>query len=183
VSIDVALKEWQVVIDLLSQGRQSILLRKGGIQEGPGGFSIQHDRFAFMPTRLHQKPEMLLPEFRDMADGGDVEPETFGLTHGGRVDETLVVPSREALDRLDGLHGWDEPYLEMRWNYRPERPLYLVIVRAYELSEPRRLRNTYEVAGCRSWVPLEPAAAFGQAVMDDEAADEVRQRVRTALTA
>lgn len=184
MTADVALKEWQVVCDALARGEQSILLRKGGIQEGPGGFSIEHRRFALLPTRLHQKAEMLKPSYRDRVNGGDVEPEAFHLTHVGEITEILTVDSREVLDRLDDLHVWDEPYLEMRWNYRPERPLYLLLVRAYALDEPFDLKNTYEVAGCRSWVPLkgpleasrpvlsnaDHAAVVGRVVADVDAA-------------
>ena len=181
--IEVALKEWQVVCDLLAGGSQTLLLRKGGIQEGPDGFSISHHRFALLPTRLHQKAEMLKPPFRTLADGGDVEPESFELTHGGEVSDVLVVPSREALDRLNDLHAWDEPYLEMRWNYRPERPLFLVIVRAFKLATATTLKNTYRVAGCKSWVPLEEAGPveFGEPALGDEAFGALRERVSLSL--
>jgi len=33
-----AFKEWQVIVDALAVGEQSLLLRKGGIAEGRGGF-------------------------------------------------------------------------------------------------------------------------------------------------
>ena len=181
--IDIALKEWQAVCDLLAEGSQAILLRKGGIQEGPGGFSISHDRFALLPTRLHQKLDLLKPAHRGRADGGDVEPAAFNITHGGEVSDVLVVPSRDALDRLDNLHPWAEPYLEMRWNYRPEQPLFLVIVRAFELATPTTLKNTYRVAGCKSWVPLDEAGPVERGVpaLDDEAFGSLRERVKASL--
>lgn len=153
VKVDVALKEWQVVCDALVGGEQSILLRKGGIQEGPGGFAMTHDRFALLPTRLHQKVEMLKPVYRNRIDGGDVEPARFTLTHAAEVQDITIVESRAALDELPP-HVWAEPYLEMRWNYRPARPLYLVTVKTVPLAEPFELTNDYTVAGCKSWVPL-----------------------------
>ena len=180
-TVDVALKEWQVVCDALARGEQSILLRKGGIQEGPGGFSIEHRRFALLPTRLHQKTEMLKPAYQSRVDGGDVEPATFSLTHAGEIGEIFVVPSRESLNALNDLHVWDEPYLEMRWNYRPERPLYLMVVRAFAVGEPFDLTNNYEVAGCRSWVPLKAPLDVGEPVVPSTAHATTLGRVIDAL--
>ena len=157
VTVDVALKEWQVVCDAIAAGEQSILLRKGGIQEGPNGFRFEHDRFALLPTRLHQKPDMLKPQYRDAIDAGEAEPASFTLTHAAEVIDIRTVGSREELDRLAEPHVWAAPYLDLRWDYRPERPLYLVTVRPLRLAGPFELRNTYQVAGCRSWVPLPEA--------------------------
>jgi hypothetical protein len=152
--VDMALKEWEVVCDALASGEQSILLRKGGIQEGPGGFSLSHDRFALLPTRLHQNFEMLKPAYRDRVRPGESEPASFRLTHAAEIESVEVVPDRAMLDALDDQHIWAEPYLEMRWNYRPERPLYLARLRVTPLARAFDLPNTFEVAGCRSWVPL-----------------------------
>ena len=53
----IGFKEWQVVCDALATGRQSILLRKGGIHEGREGFSFAHDSFFLFPTRFHAQGE------------------------------------------------------------------------------------------------------------------------------
>ncbi len=179
--IDTALKEWQSVCRALAEGRQTVLLRKGGIQEGPGGFAITHSRFALLPTQLHQNIDMLRPDARDLVEPGDDEPVTFDLTHGGEVTDIHTVPSREALDRLDGLHVWDEEYFDLRWNYKPERPLYLVVVRAFALASAVTLKNTYKIAGCRSWVPLDAAVEEGEPVLTAAAFDEKRAAVGAAL--
>ena len=49
----VGYKEWLAVCDALLDGRQHLLLRKGGIHEGRRGFSFRHDAFAVFPTRFH----------------------------------------------------------------------------------------------------------------------------------
>jgi len=177
------LKEWRAVCDALAGGRQSILLRKGGIQEGPGGFAISHDAFALLPTWLHQKRDMLKPAARATAEEGGEEPAAFKLAHGCLVDRVVVVPSRAALDAIDDLHLWAEPYLELRWNYRPERPLFLVLVRAYRLAEPFELENTFEVAGCRSWVPLPATVRLGEPVLDEAVHADVAGRLDAAMSA
>ena len=49
----IALKEWAAVCEALAAGRQTILLRKGGIAEGPGGFRPEHSEFWLLPTWFH----------------------------------------------------------------------------------------------------------------------------------
>lgn len=51
-----ALKEWSVIVDALGKGRQSILLRKGGISETEGEFTVQGNKFLLFPTRFHEAP-------------------------------------------------------------------------------------------------------------------------------
>ncbi|MGV3757322.1 MAG: DUF1802 family protein [Verrucomicrobiota bacterium] len=48
--MNVAFKEWAIVVDALGRGEQIILLRKGGISEGRGGFQVEHPQFLFWPT-------------------------------------------------------------------------------------------------------------------------------------
>jgi hypothetical protein len=40
-----AFKEWAVVCEALGSGRQSVILRKGGIAEGREGFAFLHREF------------------------------------------------------------------------------------------------------------------------------------------
>ena len=183
MQVDFALKEWQVAVDLLGEGGQILLLRKGGIQEGVNRFEIAHRRFALLPTRLHQDADMLKPPYRDRAAAGEDEPAGFALTCAGEITDILAVGDRPTMDRLDDLHCWASPYIDLRFDYRPERPLYLLLVRAHRLAEPFTLRNTFEVAGCRSWVPLpRPLEVAGPAVDDAEYGrrrDEVLRRVES----
>ena len=54
-----ALKEWAAVCAALREGKQVFLLRKGGIHERCGEFSVEHDAFFLYPTWEHQKKQML----------------------------------------------------------------------------------------------------------------------------
>ena len=45
-----ALKEWAVICRALAEGRQSLLLRKGGIAEAGGAFQVEQPRFWLLPT-------------------------------------------------------------------------------------------------------------------------------------
>ena len=77
-----ALKEWAVVCRALEEGRQTVLLRKGGILEFREGFEVKHDRFMLFPTYEHQSRPIvhapkpisltfmpLLPSFRYFISG------------------------------------------------------------------------------------------------------------------
>ena len=47
----------------LEEGRQSLILRKGGIHEGREGFSFAHDEFVLFPTRFHAQGDYVkIPE-------------------------------------------------------------------------------------------------------------------------
>ena len=61
-SLQVALKEWATVCTALENGRQILLLRKGGIYEAAGEFELQNRAFLLFPTYLHQNRKMLKPE-------------------------------------------------------------------------------------------------------------------------
>ena len=45
----IAFKEWDVICEALEDGRQSVILRKGGIHEGREGFSFAHEEFVLFP--------------------------------------------------------------------------------------------------------------------------------------
>ena len=60
---DRAFKEWAVVCEALKSGRQTVLIRKGGIREEDGIFRVDDEEFFLMPTYDHQTPKLVKPEF------------------------------------------------------------------------------------------------------------------------
>jgi hypothetical protein len=176
VSLDVALKEWASVGAALESGRQILLLRKGGIleQSTKNRFSITHNEFLFFPTYLHQSRGELKPEVE--FESVSAEPASVRLTSAGVVSDILKVESRQQIDQLDAQHIWTPSLIDMRFNYKPQNPLYLVLVRAYRLHEPVLLENTPAYAGCKSWVPLAQPIDIGNAapVLDDVKYDHHR---------
>lgn len=153
-SLNVALKEWSVLCDALATGRQMLLLRKGGIYEAAGEFEVEHPQFLLFPTYLHQKPEMVKPPERPGVEPRAAEPDRIPLTLAAAVTDIIQLHSRAQIDAIDSEHIWTAPLIDMRFNYRPENPLYLMLVRAYRLGEPVVVENTPAYAGCKSWVPL-----------------------------
>jgi hypothetical protein len=177
------LKEWATVCAAIAAGRQIVLLRKGGIYESSGEFELEHRQFVFFPTYLHQKLEMLKPEAQQGFEPKNAEPDRIDLALAGEVTDILQLKSREQADEIDDLHIWTAPLLDMRFNYRPENPLYLLLVRAYRLACPVTVENTPAYAGCKSWVPLEEgiASAGAAPVLDDTTYQTQRQVILARL--
>lgn len=182
-----ALKEWAVICDLLLAGEQAMLVRKGGIEEdaGPGRFRLQSPRFALFPAWLHQVPERIKPPWRDRVQTLGREPAEVTIAGFGVVDHIWQVPSRESLDALDDLHCWTNEHLDMRWQYKPSQPLYLLAVRAYCLAQPSTIANNPHYAGCRSWVELDPNDAIDDSAatpaMNDESFASITDRITATL--
>ncbi len=163
-SFTVALKEWSLLCDLLSQGRQAILLRKGGVYESAGEFELEHRRFLLYPTVVHQNQDMLEPEYAPLATPAMREPEKTVIHSWAQVFWITQVPDRVRMDRLNHLHIWNEKLLDMRFNYRPNYPLYLILLDVRRLASPIELPMHDDYIGCRSWVELKYPLVAGPSV-------------------
>jgi hypothetical protein len=172
------MKEWEVVCGALGSGRQIILLRKGGIYEAGGEFEIEHREFVLFPTYLHQNAEMVKEGVRAGPSVVKAEPARVGISLAGEITGIVRVSGRAEMDALDGAHIWTSKLIDMRFNYKPENPLYLLVVRAYRLGRVMEIENTPAYAGCKSWVPLDRSigTSGATAVVSDE---EYRARRET----
>jgi hypothetical protein len=63
-----ALKEWAVATRALEQGNTVLLLRKGGIHERGGVFTVAQSQVLLYPTYEHQKPHLLKAEYADQVE-------------------------------------------------------------------------------------------------------------------
>ncbi len=157
----VALKEWSLLCDVLAQGRQAILLRKGGVYESAGEFELEHRRFPLYPTVIHQNPDMLKPEYALRITPALCEPKKIIIHSWADVFWITTVPDRVRMDRLNHLHIWNDKLLDMRFNYRPNYPLYLILLDVHRLVQPVELPMHDDYIGCRSWVNLKEPLAVG----------------------
>jgi hypothetical protein len=186
--LQMALKEWAVICDVLLAGEQALLVRKGGIAEtgGPGRVQLEVPRFALFPAWLHQLPERIKPKWRDRVRVFDHEPAEILIQGCGVAEHVWRVPTRESLDALDDLHVWAPEQLDMRWNYKPHQPLFLLAVRVFRLAAPQTIANSPHYAGCKSWVDLEPADAIDDTgatpVLDDAQFKAIVSRVDAELS-
>ena len=61
----IALKEWAIICKALEDGRQTLLLRKGGILEYRKGFEVKHSEFLLYPTFEHQSMNSIKTEYKE----------------------------------------------------------------------------------------------------------------------
>ena len=175
--ISVALKEWATVCRALEDGRQILLLRKGGIYEAAGEFELEHRQFLLFPTYLHQNLKMLKASEHAGFEPATAEPAKIRISAAAQVTDILPVASRAAMDALNDQHVWAPPLIDMRFNYKPQNPLYLLLLRAFRLTDPVTIDNTPAYAGCKSWVPLEtPISTTGLLTVLDEARYQNRRQ-------
>jgi hypothetical protein len=182
-SLQVALKEWASVCRALESGRQMILLRKGGIYESAGEFEVESREFLLFPTYVHQKLEMLKEPDHGGVEAKSEEPGEIVLSAAAVVTDIIELRSRGQFDAIDDEHIWTTPLIDMRFNYKPQNPLYLLLVRAYRLHEPQTIANTAAYAGCKSWVPLDLPVELGDAlpVLDDVRYDVRRKSILSRI--
>ena len=69
-----AFKEWAVICQALADGKQALILRKGGIAEAGDDFQVEHTRFWLFPTFVHQQRDGIKPEARAAAGTGGTAP-------------------------------------------------------------------------------------------------------------
>lgn len=180
-----AFKEWAVVCAALAEGRQALILRKGGIHEGRDGFHVRHPEFWLFPTYLHQAADSLVEPARPLMETVSRErpPDgTVRLGHYALVADVFEVHDTGRLQALAGEHILSERSVAARFAYR-EPGLFVLALRIYRAPRVHELADRPHFAGCRSWVDLseELPTTGAQAVLDDNAFHARLQAIRAAL--
>ena len=183
----IALKEWAVAIKALKEGRQTLIMRKGGIAEETKQFEVASRDFYLYPTYEHQREELIKPEYR-----GELahtltewrpENEVVLLTAYAEVAEEFQVMDRERLLALSDFHIWTEDFAEQRLKWKKTHPLHVLLLRIYELERPVPVRILPDYLGCKSWIRL--AESFDKPpmhpVLDDNTFSAIRQKLHAAL--
>lgn len=152
-----AFKEWAIIVDALGRGDQILLLRKGGIAEGRGGFQVVHPRFLFFPTLYHQQRESVLPAAQTRYDEIAPHlppPETLRLEFCAEVVAWRKLTSLAAVECLRGQHIWRDDVLAQRFDWGKEQNLFALAVRVSRLPQRRELPMLPTYGGCKSWIEL-----------------------------
>jgi hypothetical protein len=179
-----ALKEWAAVAHALLDGRQTVLLRKGGIHEKR--FTVATSRFVVFPTVAHSHVEATRPEHQELLALGrlDVTDHTLILRVDLEVVSAIAVANPERIAELEPFHIWTtESVRQNRIDFRPKHQLTALVVRARAVRPEIRLPLLAEYAGCRSWVDLPVPADRAEAapVHDDGFLADVARQVRSAV--
>jgi hypothetical protein len=169
-----ALKEWAVVARALGSGRQTLLLRKGGIHERRGEFEVEHSEFFIFPTYLHQKRQDLLPDYHGELDRSlATRPpaDLVSIDCYAIVKEVFHVCDLASLKLLEGEHILSWSAVEKRFFYRNHSGLHVLALRIYKLPQTFTIPNTSQYDGCASWVDLDqplPTAGSGPVLPEIE---------------
>ena len=178
--IEHALKEWAAVCRALAAGRQSILVRKGGIAEPGGTFRLEATRFWMWPTYVHQSETGVRPDerrFQEEAERDRPAAGTVRLSEWAEVTGVYQIRDAVIAQMLAHLHVWSEEAIAKRYAYRSPG-VDVLSVRVHRIEAPIDIAETAEHAGCKSWVDLGrgyPRAGSTPVLTDAEYRDVVRQ--------
>jgi len=155
----IGLQEWSVCIQALALGRSCVLIRKGGIHEPRGGlFMPEHERFALLPSYLHQAAERLHPQY-----GGEflahsvasAQPGVIPVTIWAEVARVWKCTELSTAQALGEEVPWSAAEIATRFNYRQQPFLFVLALRVQRLPALVALPDRPSYGGCRSWISLE----------------------------
>jgi hypothetical protein len=113
-----AFKEWSYIVDALGKGYQSIILRKGGISEEEGTFTMKGNKFLLFPTLFHQAAQMIKPEWIGRLEENrfNINSDSVSIQYFAEVADTKIIKDWDILTRLDTQHAWKEEIIRERFN-------------------------------------------------------------------
>ncbi|TYP71207.1 DUF1802 family protein [Paenibacillus methanolicus] len=184
-----ALRDWAVAVKALTEGKQILVLRKGGIAEETRDFRLVSDSFYLLPAYEHQKPELLKEAYRQGIEEtlADWNPEKGTVRVGAYAEavEDIELRDQETLDRIREFHIWTDAFAEERLKWKRSKPLHLLLLRVYAAEEPVEIPMLPSYSGCKSWVSLEEESLGlrpdWKPVLDDETFGREREAVLGAL--
>jgi hypothetical protein len=169
----IALKEWAIICKALEDGRQILLLRKGGIMEYRKGFEVKHNEFLLYPTFEHQSMESIKAEYKEKLKeileeqnkytrkeiDNDNKNSDINNTNiiklFAKVEDVVEISDKVTLSKLRDHHIWSDEYVMMRMNYNPSKPMSILLLRIYKIKKPLNIYINDKWSGCKSWIDIE----------------------------
>ncbi len=151
----IAFKEWAAIVSALSEGKQILIVRKGGIREEGDEFQIEHNEFFLFPTFEHQKFEDLKTEARSYLERAISEkPKSnqIPVRYYAEVKSAIQLTDERDISRLDPFHVWSEKAMTQRFHFGKNKGFFVLAVRIYRLLETTLIPFQSEYGGCKSWV-------------------------------
>ncbi len=186
-----ALKEWSVAVRALREGRQILLLRKGGVREAEGEFTVDARDVLLFPTYEHQEeqPDALQPcygAWREEEAQRRPAGENVRIEAWARITDIFLVRDFDALFTFPSQHIFSDSFLRFRVENEPQKPLYCLLLRAYNLAAPVTVPMEPDYYGCRSWISLRQSVSLADstpALSDHTYAERVRvtRRILTGI--
>ncbi len=153
-----AFKEWGIVVDALGRGEQILILRKGGISEGRGGFQIEHSQFFLFPTLFHQQRESVVAAAQERYDRiapHFPSPEIVRVEFFADVAAWRQLESLSAAETLRGQHCWRDEVIAQRFDWGKAKNIFAIALRVHRLPLAIELPMSPAYSGCKSWVEFD----------------------------
>jgi hypothetical protein len=154
----IAFKEWDVVCKALEEGRQSLILRKGGIHEGREGFSFAHDEFVLFPTRFHAQGEYVKIPSVVAKPEWEIGDEVV-INSKVKVTKAVTLTDWNEVAALADQHIWTEDTIRDRFFWEGKGmasgSIHVAYVEVEKLNDPVRFGYSKKHGGCRSWVEID----------------------------
>ncbi len=161
-----ALKEWAVAVEALESGQTIMLLRKGGIREQGGTFTVAHNQVLLYPTYEHQNSHLLKPththRVKPVPSGW--HPSTVRIGAWAEITHIFPVGDEPLVAALLPYHIWNAQFARERFGWKPRQSLYVLLLRTCKLAQAQVIPYCSEYGGCKSWIDLAEAIALDQAV-------------------
>lgn len=151
----IGFREWALVCDALDSGKQTILIRKGGIAEGRDGFSFKHAGFFLMPSYYHEQDKKV----RVSVDT-DVPAQPEGevvIRLFAKVEWTREISDWQRIAAFEEFHILNEQVVKDRFEYNDTPGVSIAFLRVFRLQEPWVFADSPRYGGCRSWIDISDA--------------------------
>ena len=180
------LKEWAVAIGALRNGEGMITVRKGGIREDAREFRMEHQQFAFFPTYEHQNPGQLQERYLPRLEATLAAAPPQGILRidtWAEVTDVIELREQRAVAALSDFYVFSQAYAVERLQWRPKKPLHVLLLRVYRLPEPIDLEMLPTYGGCKSWIELAREIPLDRSrpALDDAAYAALRTRALATL--
>lgn len=162
-----AFKEWAAVIRGLEQGDQICLIRLG--KKDDKRFPMDRRRFWLLPTYRHQTEDSIQPLYRDYVSETEQEREEHGEDHvrlgsWAEAKTLLKIEKNERLNWLTDYVAYSPRCLQNRFQTQPNEAVHLLVVRVYNLPDPRILDAKPEYRSCSDSNPENAWAKLQQRI-------------------
>lgn len=170
--------------EALTRGETILLLRKGGIREVGGRFSIEQSRVWLYPTHEHQQSQLLKLFYADQVRLGAIDrhPETVTIQAFVDITDVFQVSDPNVVSALLPFHVWNEAFVRDRLRWKAREPLYVLLLRVFRLNVPHQIPVRSQYGGCKSWIELEALSTEGAIeVLSDRAYGEQVSTIRDII--